>query len=77
MFCKIEGSKRSKINEKSGYLDGKSRRKLIQNASKLLNNTFWWKIRPTLHPSISETKCDRDKPIFSAKRSGQSDCDKA
>ncbi len=40
--------------------------KLIQNALYLLNNTFWWKIRPTLGHSISGTKCDRDKPIFSA-----------
>ncbi len=28
-FCKNEGSKRSKINEKEGQLDRKSRRKLI------------------------------------------------
>ncbi len=28
-FCKIEGSKRSKINEKRGRLDQKSGRKLI------------------------------------------------
>ncbi len=39
----------------------------------MLNNTFWWKIRPTLRPSISGTKCDRDKPIFSAERGGQLD----
>ncbi len=32
------------------------------------------KNRPTLGPSISETKCDRDKPSFSAERGGQSDC---
>ncbi len=30
----------------------------------LLNNTYWWNIRPTLDPSISGTKCDTDKPIF-------------
>ncbi len=36
-------------------------------------NTFCWKIRPTLGPSISGTKCDRDKLIFSAEREGQSD----
>ncbi len=47
---------------------------LIQNALNLLNNTFWWKIRPTLGPGISGTKCDRDKSIFSAVRGGQSDC---
>ncbi len=40
---------------------------------KLLNNTFWCKIRPTLGPSISGTRYDRDKPIFSAERGGQSD----
>ncbi len=34
----------------------------------LLHNTFWCKIRPTLCPSISGTKCDRDKLIFSAER---------
>ncbi len=43
----------------------------------LLNNTCWWKIRPTLDPSISGTKCDRDKPNFSAERGGQSDRDGA
>ncbi len=32
----------------------------------MLNNTFWWKNRPTLGLSISAPKCDRDKPIFSA-----------
>ncbi len=31
-FCKSEWSKRSKINEKGGQLDRKSRRELIQNA---------------------------------------------
>ncbi len=31
-FCKNDGSKRSKINEKGGQLDQKSWRKLIQNA---------------------------------------------
>ncbi len=40
-FCKYLGSKRSKINEKGGQLDRKSRRKLKQNANKWLNNTFW------------------------------------
>ncbi len=32
------------------------------------------KSRPTLGSSISGTKCDRDKPIVSAERGGQSDC---
>ncbi len=59
------GVNRSKINEKGSQLVRKLRRNLIQNAKKkLLNNTFWWKFRPTLGPSISETKCERDKPIF-------------
>ncbi len=31
---------------------------------KILNNTFWGKIRPTLGPSISVTKYDRDKLIY-------------
>ncbi len=39
-FCKNEGSKKSKTNEKGGQLDRKSRRKLLQNAYKVLNNTF-------------------------------------
>ncbi len=30
-FCKNKDSKRSKINEKGGQLDRRSRRKLIQN----------------------------------------------
>ncbi len=46
----------------------------MQNALNLLNNTFWWKIKPNLGPSISETKSDRDKPIFTAERRDQSDC---
>ncbi len=53
------------------------RRKLKRNALKLLNNTFWWKIRPTLGLNISGTKCDRDKLIFSAEKGGQSDCEEA
>ncbi len=28
------------------------------------NNIFWWNILPNLSPSISGTKCDRDKPII-------------
>ncbi len=46
-----------------------------ENWYKMLNNTFWWKIRSTLGPSISGTKCDRNKPIFTAERWGQSDYD--
>ncbi len=40
-----------------------------------ISNTFGWKIRPTLYPSISGTKCHRDKPIISAERGDQSDHD--
>ncbi len=39
----------------------------MQNALKPLNN------RSTLGPNISGTKCNRDKPIFSTERGGQSD----
>ncbi len=74
-FSKNEASIRSKINDNRGQLDQKSRRKFIQNAWRLLNNVFCWKNRPTLRPSISGTKCDRDKPIFSAERGGQSEDD--
>ncbi len=41
----------------------------------MLNNTFRWKIRPNLRPSIIGTKCDRDKQIFSAERGGPLHCD--
>ncbi len=67
-FCENEGSKRFKINEKKGKLD----RKFRENLYKMLQ--IRWKIRQTLGLSISGTKCDRDKPIFSAEREGQSDC---
>ncbi len=40
----------------------------------MLPNTFWWQIKPTLGPSISRTKCDRDNPFFSAEIGDQSDC---
>ncbi len=42
-------------------------------------NLFYirWNIRPDLGPNISGTKCDRDKPILSAERGGQSDHDEA
>ncbi len=46
---------------------------MIQNTLNLINNTFCWKLIPHLDPSISGTKCDRDKPVFSAERGGQSD----
>ncbi len=40
---------------------GENSYKMLKN----LNNTFGWKFRPTLGPSISGTKSDRDKPFFS------------
>ncbi len=43
---------------------------------KLLNNTFLSKIIPTFSPSMSGTKCDRDKPFFCRER-GQSDYDES
>ncbi len=49
-------------------------RQIDTKCLKLLNNTFWWKITTTLGPSISRTKCDGDKSIFSAEKGGQSDC---
>ncbi len=74
-FCKNKASKRYKNCKKGGQQDRKSRRKLVQNASKWSNNRFLLKkIRPTLSKFISGTKCDRDKPIFSAERGGQYDC---
>ncbi len=39
-FCKNEESKRSKNNEKGVQIDHKSRRKLVQYASKWSNNFF-------------------------------------
>ncbi len=60
--------------KKEGQLDWIPKRKFIQNAENQLKNTFWWKISLTLGPSISGTKCYRDKPIFSAEKGGQSDC---
>ncbi len=50
---------------------------LYQNAYKLFNNTLCWKIRPTLGPSISDTKCDRDKLLIFFRKRGQSDRDEA
>ncbi len=69
-FCENEGSNRFKINEKWGQLDRKSRRNFIQMLYNLLKNTFWWNIRPNLGPSISGTKCDREKLIFFLQNEG-------
>ncbi len=70
----MRGQKTFKINEKGSQLDRKLRANWNKSALNLLNNTLWRKIRPTLGPSISGTKCNRDKQIFSAERGGQSDC---
>ncbi len=59
---------------KRGSIGSKIKGKFIQNALNLVNNTFWWRIRPNLGPCISGTKCDRDKPIFFCTKRGQSDC---
>ncbi len=39
---------KSKNNDNGGQLDKMSRRKFIQHISKLWNNRFAWKVRPTL-----------------------------
>ncbi len=38
--------------------------KIDKKCLKLLNNIFWWNIRPTLGPRISGSGCDRDKQII-------------
>ncbi len=38
--------------------------KIDTKCLKSVNNTFWGNVRPTLGPSISGTKCDRDKWIM-------------
>ncbi len=53
-----------------GSIGPKIKGKFIQNALNLLNNIFGWKFRATLGPSISGTKCDRDKPIFFCRKRG-------
>ncbi len=69
-FCQNEESKRSNNNEKEGQQDRKSRRKLVQIVSKVSNDRFLCKNRPTLGQIISGTKCDRDKQIFFCKKRG-------
>ncbi len=51
-----------------GQQDQKSRRNMVQIASKVSNDRFLWKNRPTLGQIICGTKCDRDKLIFSAEQ---------
>ncbi len=72
-FCKNEGSKRSNNNEKGGQQDWKSRRKLAQIDSKVSNERFLWKIRPTLGQIISGTKFDKRQTddYFLVEREGQ------
>ncbi len=67
-FCKNEGSKRSNDNEKGGQQDRKSRRKLVQIASKVSNDRFLCKNRPSLGQIIGGTKCDTDKQIFFSRK---------
>ncbi len=55
---------------KRGSIGSKIKVKLVQNALNLLNNSFWWKILPTLGPSIIGTKCGRDKPICFCRKRG-------
>ncbi len=54
------GVKKIENQWKRGTIRSKIMGKLIQNALNLLNNTFWWNVRPTFGPSISGW----DKPIF-------------
>ncbi len=68
------GVKQIENQWKRGSIGSQIKGKLVQNALNLLHNTFWWNIRPNVGPSISGTKCDRGKPIFSAEREDQSDC---
>lgn len=51
----------------------KSRRKCVENASKLSHDRFFCKKinRPILDLCISRTECNRDKTNFSAERGGQ------
>ncbi len=49
--------------------------KIDTKCVKTLNNMFWRKLRPNLGPSISGTKCDRDKPIIFAEKGGKQDRD--
>ncbi len=59
-FCKNEWSIFFNLMEKRvNWIENEG--KIDTNAWNLLNNTFGWKITPTLGPSISGTKCDRDK----------------
>ncbi len=58
-FCKNDESKISNNNEKGGQQDQKSRRKVLQIASKVSNDRFVWKNIPTLGQIISRTKCDQ------------------
>ncbi len=81
MLTEPTGSKESWIADychvSGDSIDRKSRWKFIQMLkNSQIIHTFWWKIRPTLGPSISGTKCDKDKPIFFYRKRG-SFCDGA
>ncbi len=57
--------------KKGGQLEWKSRRKLIQNASKLSNDKFGWNVRLSLGPVISATKYNRDNLFQYSDKLGQ------
>ncbi len=69
LYFDISGSKRFKINKKKG---GSIWSKLLEKIdTKCLKSVQYYilvKIRPSLGPNISGTKCDRDKPIIFAER---------
>ncbi len=60
---------------KMGLIGSESKETVDTKCIIIIQYTFWWKIRPSLGPSIAGTKCDRDKLIFSAARRCQSNCD--
>ncbi len=62
------GQKRSKNNKIGAQQDRKSRRNLVQNASKLSNDQFCRKIRPTLGLIIFGNIWDRQYDFFCKKR---------
>ncbi len=58
-----EESNISNNNEKGGQQDQKSKRKVVQIASKVSNDRFLWKNRSTLGQIISGIKCGRNKHV--------------
>ncbi len=65
------GSKRSNNNEKGGQQDRKSRRKMVQIASKVSNDRFLWKNRLTLGQLSLKSNVIETNQFFSAEREGQ------